>query len=788
MSSSASSSSQSSSNTAGVQPAERESLWRKVFSRKPKSNAEKQRMEAFLSAIPLDYCGWSDDGVVAYSRGFCQTIGVEMIHRLSDIQAVIHTGDAAVLESEFIELQRRGKNFCIEVSLQKESKTVKVYGQRGHDIKAQVTYDILWVEDITDNAKGGEALEARLAQSDKELNQYKAVMDRLPCPLWMHNANQELIWCNEAYAKAVGTDQEAAVKDQVHLSIKRGKKEGKASAKLMAQKAFKDDVQQEERGRIIIDGDRKEVAAFSFLLRDQNITVGFAHDKTREGELEQEIERYQTANTKLLGQFNTAIAIFAANQKLEFYNSSFAALWGLEEQWLNGCPKIGEVMEKLREMRKLPEQADFRAYKKSWIDMLTSLINPQEDMLHLPDGTALHIMFAPHPLGGLMITFDDVTSRLELESSYNTLIAVQKETLDNLAEGMVVYGSDGRLKLWNPAFCKVWNLQPEDLEAEQHVSVIVDKMKSFFTKDEARWEDVREGLVQHAFGRSEQKDIVIRDDGLHIETSRVALPDGGVMLTYRNITNTVMVERALREKAAALEEAEKLKMDFLANVSYQLRTPLNAIMGFSEILSNEYFGELNDRQKEYSEGIAEAGTRLMRLIDNILDLSTLEAGYLTLDREEVDIFKLLSDIFELTRDWAGKETLHAHLECDENIGFVFADERRLKQVIINLIRNAITFTPGGGDVIIAAHMNEEREEIVIDIKDTGIGIPEEDLSKIFEPFVRSDNDDNPLKQSTPGLGLSLAKNIIELHGGSVSVHSTLGDGATFSVHLPVSKA
>jgi PAS domain S-box-containing protein len=203
--------------------------------------------------------------------------------------------------------------------------------------------------------------------------------------------------------------------------------------------------------------------------------------------------------------------------------------------------------------------------------MFTGLIDPYEDMLHLPDSSALRMLVIPHSMGGLMMTFEDVTSRLELESSYNTLIAVQKETLDNLGEAVAVFGSNGRLRLSNPSFGNLWGLHPEDLEGEPHVTTIVEKTKPFFTKEE--WPARKEELVARGLDRTLHEGRLTRADGSLVDFTTVPLPDGGVLLTYSDVTDTVRVENALREKNAALEAAEQLKLDFLANVSYQLRTP-----------------------------------------------------------------------------------------------------------------------------------------------------------------------------------------------------------------------
>jgi signal transduction histidine kinase len=282
--------------------------------------------------------------------------------------------------------------------------------------------------------------------------------------------------------------------------------------------------------------------------------------------------------------------------------------------------------------------------------------------------------------------------------------------------------------------------------------------------------------------RREQMQQLNRDDDTVLECISIPMPDGGVMVTYRDITDKMRAELALREKAQALEEAEKLKLDFLANVSYQLRTPLNAMTGFAEILSNRYFGDLNPKQDEYTKGILEAGQRLMTLIDDILDLSTIEAGYLSLKIETVDIGKLLREVYELTREWAGRENLQTTLDCPADIGMINADARRIKQILVNLIRNAISFTPGGGSISVAAKGTGTSVEITV--KDTGIGIHPDDQEKLFTPFKRSATTTALGKAAGPGLGLSLVRNIAYLHGGDVTLESRVGEGTTITVILP----
>jgi signal transduction histidine kinase len=511
-----------------------------------------------------------------------------------------------------------------------------------------------------------------------------------------------------------------------------------------------------------------------------DIVVGQAQDISREEEIEQRSERNTAANRELLEQLRTAIAIFDGDQKLEFYNSSYAQLWRLEEEWLNGHPKLGDILERLRDTRRLPEQVDFKRYKQTWLELFTTQIGSKEEMIYLPDGSVLRSLVVPHPLGGLLMTFEDVTSGLELESSYNTLMAVQKETLDGLTEGVAVYGSNGRLQLWNPAYATMWALHPEDLEGKLHISQILEKSKKFFP-DEG-WDKLREQMTRELFARTDKKGEIRRTDGRILHYVSVALPDGGTMVTFHDVTDTVRVEEALREKTNALEAAERLKLDFLANVSYQLRTPLNAIIGFNEILDKEYFGDLNTRQKEYTKGLGEASEQLMNLINDILDLSTIEAGYMMIVKSPIDVSVMLTALYDLTQEWARGQKIEVNLLIAQDVGLVELDERRIKQGLLNLIRNAIAYTPAGGRITLSA--DRITDKLALSVIDTGPGIAPEDQTRIFKPFEKT-NTQREDGRGGAGLGLTLVQNIAMLHGGEVELKSAIGAGTAITILIPV---
>jgi signal transduction histidine kinase len=412
------------------------------------------------------------------------------------------------------------------------------------------------------------------------------------------------------------------------------------------------------------------------------------------------------------------------------------------------------------------------------LQLFRSLIDRHQELMHLPDDRTLLLSISPHPFGGLTFVYENVTDRLALERSCNTLTQVRRATLDNLFEGVAVYGSDGRLKLHNPAYLKIWGLSQRDVAGEPHIGEIVDKMRSFLDDGED-WAATKQSIIANVTAHTAASGPLHRSDGSMLQVATVPLPDGNVLLTYLDLTDTARVERALRERNEALETAGRLKSEFIANVSHELRTPLNAVIGFAEILTKRYFGTLNPRQLDYSHSILASARLLMGLINDILDLATIEAGYMMLETGRIEVFAMLQAVLSLTRDRARSRDLELDLRCPPEIGVIEGDERRLKQALFNLISNAIKFTPPGGAIRLEAA--RDKDALSLTVADTGIGIPPADQARVFEKFERG------VRQSGAGLGLSLVKNLIELHGGTVVIESASGQGTRITCRLPVAQ-
>jgi signal transduction histidine kinase len=684
---------------------------------------------------------------------------------LAAVQAALAEADGARLAAAVERLRAGGDGFTLTVQRRDGARDLEVVGARikGPDGAAG---EVLWFTDVTTPTRA-------LAAAEAARDAHARLLDAMPLPVWRRDADLSLVYCNLAYARAVDRDRDEAVAAGIELP---GKALAEASREL-ARRALETAAGTTEKHHVVVAGERRLLE-----LSEQPLnggTAGCAFDQTAVEDLEGELRRHVDAHAEMLESLGSAIAIYGPDMRLKFFNSAYAQLWRVDENVLAEEPHHNDVLEMMRERRRLPEQSDFPAYKAERLRLYSTLIEPLEELMHLPDDSTLRMTATPHPFGGVLFAYEDVTDRLALERSYNTLIAVQRETLDNLYEGVAVYGVDGRLKLYNPAFARIWKLPEALLEAEPHARDVVAKFRDFFDVPDTDWPDFIERSVTQITEPGTQDGRQERADGSVVDWAQVPLPDGASLFTFLDVTDSIRVERALRERNEALETTDRLKSEFLANISYELRTPLNAIVGFAEILENKFFGELNERQLEYSRAIVESSQRLLALINDILDLATIEAGYLRLDVAPVDLQAVLEAIHTLGHERARSRGIELQLDCPKNVGRLMADERRLKQALYNLLSNSLKFTPEGGKVVIA--VRRKGKEMQLSVTDTGIGIPPEQQEQVFDKFERGVGQG---RQAGAGLGLSLVKSLIELHHGWVELDSAPDSGTRVICHLP----
>lgn len=611
-------------------------------------------------------------------------------------------------------------------------------------------------------------LSSRLKQSGTEcrtalasLTTLDTLLNTIDFPVWRRDEDLTVNCHNYFYEQLLGKD---ASEDNNDLF---------RQAKSLAKEAVAQRKAVTVRKHLVIEGTRR-LFDITEVPVEQG-TIGFAQDITRLEEVEKELNQHMGVQSDLMESSSSAIAIYGADQHIKFYNHAFIALWKLEERWLNSHPSYSEILQRLREMRALPEQADFQQFKKEQIAMFTNLLEKREDFLYLPDERILRVVIIPHEHGGLLFSYEDMTDMITLERSYNTLRSVKSATLDNLFEGVAVLGQDGKLALYNPAYAQMWRLDPAFLKTSPHISDILEETRPLYPY-EHDWEERKKCLIAALQSRQPTKQQLERVDNSVLDWACVPLPDGGMLMTYIDVTDSTHREHSLRAQKAALQEADTIKTHFLTNVSYELRSPLTSIKGFSEVLLEQYFGELNDKQREYIQDIYNSSLTLNNLIDNIIDVTSIDAGFMTLDPVEFSLPTLLESIAQdVALDIESKE-LEFIYHCPEDMGIMLGDAKCIRQAILNLLRNAIRFTNKGGKITLSA-TQETGEYIIIEVTDTGSGIPPHEQDSVFERFHTIDSNGI-------GLGLPIAKSFTELHGGTISLQSTVGIGTTLSCRFP----
>ena len=655
-----------------------------------------------------------------------------------------------------------------------ESFTMPLMTLAGHAIEADGRViggrAVLRLRDVTGIKRELAELHARYEKFAGEMESLRALLDALPSPVWARDLAGALVFANSAFARAVDA-KDAADAIARGLEMLGRMPRDEASRSRAAGKAY------EARVPAIVAGNRRTLDVLDVPTRKGSAGIGI--DATEAEAMRGEIKRLLDAHRRTLDQLPTAVATFGADQKLAFYNSAFRSLWDLDTGMLDQGPTDAALLDQLRAERKLPEEKDFREWKAALYEAYRAT-ETREHLWHLPDGRTLRVVTTPNPQGGVTYLFEDTTERLELMRRYGALNRVQGETLDNLAEGVAVFGSDGRLRLHNSSFEQMWRLDPAVLTGRPHIETVIEHCRRLHG-DDALWQKLR-SAVTAIDNRTALTERIERREGSVIDLSTVPLPDGATLSTFQDITDTVNVERALLEKNEALETADKLKVDFVQHVSYELRSPLTNIIGFAHFLGEPAIGALNDKQSEYLGYITSSTNALLAIINDILDLATIDAGAMTLNLGEVNIRKTMNAAAEGIRDRLVKDGISLNIEAMPDVGSFTADERRVRQVLFNLLANAVGFSPAHGIVTLACDRRDDA--IVFSVSDEGPGIPPELTEQVFKRF---ESHSHGSRHRGAGLGLSIVRSFVKLHGGTVTLNSTVGRGTTVVCTFPLER-
>ena len=627
---------------------------------------------------------------------------------------------------------------------------------------------VLRLKDVSGLKRELSRIDLQHAALARDVRSSRALLNTLPLPVWLRAANGRLIWVNAAYVQAVEAKSELEVlENQIELLESRQRKSVK--------KALEQGESYKSRVHLVAGGERKPHDVV--VLPVDDMSAGAAIDVTDLETAQDELARQISAYDRTLHRVETAVAIFNREQHLVFHNEAFEKLWSLDVEWLASRPSDGAILDRLREIGVLQPVVSHRDWKAQ-VQACYHTGAPLDDTWHLTDGRIVHVMAEQRPDGGVTYLFADETERMALEGRYNALIDVQSETLNTLKDAVAVFGTDGRLKLFNRSFCTIWNIPARRLLEYPHVGEIIAAAQTLH-EDGETWLRIRRAITGFSDERSTFSGQMTRPDGLFIDYALMPLPDGASLLTFSDVTDAKRAERALVERNEALVAADRLKTNFISHISYELRVPLTSIIGFSQFLDSGQVGDLNDKQREYITDIMSSSKTLLSIIDDILDLASIDAGNMELHRVPVGVRATIDAAIVGIHERAERARLTIEIAVADDVTEIMADGSRLRQILYNLLSNAVGFSKTDGLVALACW--REGGSVVFTVRDQGVGIPKDELTRVFQRFeTRSRGSDH----RGAGLGLSIVKKLVELHGGTIEIQSEVDLGTTVTVRLP----
>jgi signal transduction histidine kinase len=730
---------------------------------------------ALASLEPQAFVIWADSHPRLALYTLAGALGVPAkLPQLLRFGSWLHPDDAGLAAESLSRLQTRGEAFVANASTL-EGHVIEIAGA----VSSADT--VLRIRPFSPVNKEVVRLIGENKRLKQSIQDRESLLDSLPIPVWLRDLKGALTWVNTAYVNAISAkSRDETIEKKIELFETRQRSDLLRLG------------QSKKPGRLklqtIVNGGVQIYEAIAAPL-DRG-SGGAALDVAPLAIAKEELERQMAAHSRTLDKVSTGVAVFGGDRKLVYGNDAFARIWSMDNAWLGEKPSASEFLDQLRQRRLLPEQPDYRKWRDGKV-LAWDRNRTIDELWHRPDGRTVHVVTDCRDDGGVTFLFDDVTEKLSLERQFHSLIEGQRETLDHLSEGIAVFGADGRLQLFNPAYQAIWRLPAEMLPASNRNGEFraprndtphfedIRLASEASAPDPDFWRTLREAITGMPEARDTFSGTVARRDETHLAYAVTPLPDGGTLLTFADVTDRKRFEEVLLERNEALEASDRLKTAFLSHVSYELRTPLTTIIGFADLLAEPVTGTLNAKQREYLNDIKTSSQVLLNIINDILDLAVIDAGALDLKLAPVKVDDVIEAAELGVRERLSRAKVHLDVHIAKGAGTVMADSNRLIQVIYNLLSNAIGFSPEDGTITLTCR--REKSGIAISVQDTGLGIPEEEQATVFERF---ESRSKGSRHRGAGLGLSLVKSIVQLHKGRIDLRSTPGAGTTVTVFLP----
>lgn len=669
--------------------------------------------------------------------------------------------------------QKTAAPFRMSVNPRGSAKNLAVRGQLADPAVAPSGAALVWWFDFTESQAELARLRAETASAKSDFAALVGLIEAAPTPMWFRGPDMNLRLVNSAYVDAVGAGSaEDAVGQQAELI----EPVDGLSAAQVARQAHDKDRPIERIVQATVGTQRRTLRVIDLPLGREGV-AGYAIDIEETEEQARALRAFREAQRSMLDQLSIGVAQFDSDRRLTFANQPFQRLFDMPPSARLHPLEFDRFLDTARDAGRLPEMRDFPAWRRELGGWFTAGA-PSENAWTLPDGTHLRVVAQPMPDGGLVMIAEDRSEQLALSAVRDTLLRTRTATFDSLFESLAVFAPDGRMQLWNRRFPEIWGLPAEWLDEHPRIEELLERIGHKLARPGQR-DAIGEVVRSATLDRRQRGGRVQLSDGRTLEFAGVPLPDGNGLLAVLDVTDSKKAEDALRERNAALEEADAVKTRFLANMSYEFRTPLTSIGGFAELLQNGVAGKLSDQAQEYVAAILAAVDRLRVQIESVLDLTQSEAGLLPLASEEIELLPFVTQVAREREEAIEAKNLSLDLRGDKSSGTVHADARQLGRALGNLLDNAIAATPEGGRILVALSRRKQGARIVI--SDNGEGLKPSELARALDGY-RIGADGKP--ESRRGLGLPLARQLIEAHGGRLQLQSEKGAGTTATITLP----
>lgn len=671
--------------------------------------------------------------------------------------------------------QKTGAPFRMALTPKGSTRSLAAHGHLADPQVSPGGSALVWFFDFSESQEELVRLREETQSAKADFAGLSGLIEAAPLPMWFRSPDLKLRLVNSAYVKAVGAPSAEAV---IAQGIELVEPIEGLSAAQVAQQAQARRVPVERSVLATVKGQRRAVRVIDLPLGDEGI-AGYAVDIEEMEELIRQFRRFREAQREMLDTLSAGIAQFDEKRNLAFANQPFLRIFGVPQAWVVDTPPFDRVLDRMRDAGRLPEVRDFPEWRRERQTWFLSRV-PVEESWHLSGGTHLRVIGQPMPDGGLLMIFEDRTEQLQLSATRDTLLRTRTATFDNLFESLAVFAPDGKLQLWNRRFAADWGLEEEFLTTHPRADVLLNRLAPLL-KRPAQIGSIAQVIQAATLERKQRTGRLTLADGRHLALAGVPLPDGNGMLTVLDITDSEKAEAALRERNAALVEADAVKTRFIANMSYEFRTPLTSIGGFAELLQSGIAGELTEQQNEYVDAILSSVERLGEQIENVLDLSQSEAGTLPLAQEQVELFPLLTEVVTERAERLSAAGLTLDLRGDKSAGTITGDARRLRRAFGQLVDNAIAATPQGGRILVEATRKKGGAAQIV-VSDNGRGMEPAVLARALEGLKVS--ADGRTVERRQGLGLPLVRQLVEAHGGTLELMSEPGLGTSAIVVLP----